>query len=104
MEEGNVKYGDCLSDEQHVVRYCRKNTWKQEREGRFVIEPDAFISGSHPDKGISVHWLEYFDKNERLSLKRIRETTTYGGINEYGKYLKLNVGDIRKIGLEARGA
>lgn len=103
MSKGNVKYGDRLSDEQHVVRYCRKNTWKQRHDGEITIKPSAFRSGTHPDKGISAFWLEYFGRNERYSLKRIRKTSTYQGFDEYGKFVKLNVGDIKKVGLEQIG-
>ena len=101
MKEDKIKNGDLLTEKEHVVRYCRRGTWEREYGSEFTVEPGAFISGSNPDGGISVNWLEYFGKDERVSLQRIRDTSTYRGIRESGKFLKLNVGDIRKVGLEA---
>ena len=67
----------------------------------FEVESRAFESGSDPEGGISVNWLEYFSKDEQIALQKIRETTTYRGIRASGKFLKLNVGDIKKVGLES---
>ena len=101
MEGNSISYGDSLPDSEHVARYCKRSTWEIESGSVFTVDPDAFISGSNPDGGISVNWMEYFGRDERESLQKIRDTSTYGGIKASGKYLKLNVGDIKKVGLEA---
>lgn len=98
-----LNYGDLIPDEEHVVRYCRKNKWKKKNGEGYEIKADAFRSGSDPTADISVNWLGYFGNDEAVSLNKVCETTTYRGINESGVFLKLNTTEIRKIFVESLG-
>ena len=97
----DVKPGDPIPDDEYIVRYCRKYSWERRLSGGYKVKTKAFRSGSDPDGGISVNWLGRFGKNEEISLKKVCETTTYGGINSDGVFLKFNTRDIRKISIES---
>ena len=89
-----------IPDTNHIVRYCSKRKWCP-RNGK-GIQPEAFISGIHPDKPISTNWLEFFGNDVLKSLECICRTMDYEGIKEDGRFLKINVGEIRKIKTESR--
>ena len=98
MKRNSTKVGEPIPDEDHVVRYRKRDIWKMV-EGR-NFDPDIFESKRHPQAGISVNWLEYYGNDEKASLQEIRCSTTYGGIKTTGGFLKLKVEDIRRIGTE----
>lgn len=89
-----------IQDEHHVVRYLSRNKWCP-RVGR-GIQPEAFMSEKHPDKPISTYWLEFFGQDVWRSLECICCTTDYQGMKENGRFLKLNVGEVRKIKIESK--
>ena len=82
----------------HVVRYLNKEKWcPSDGSG---LKPSAFESGTSPTDGVSVNWLEFFHKeNEVKSLTEIKKTC---GLctRKSGRFLKLRVGDIKKIASE----
>lgn len=92
--------GNPIRDEHHVVRYRKKDIWEMMGSDPPSVDPEIFESGSHPDKGISVNWLEYFGDNEQVSIRKVRKTMTYKNIKPTGGFLKLNVGDLRRVGRE----
>ena len=98
MTKNNSKVGEPIPDEDHIVRYRKRDIWKM--ADRKDFDPDIFESKRHPQAGISVNWLEYYGDDEKTSLQKIRRSTTYCGIKTSGGFLKLRVGDIRKIGAE----
>jgi hypothetical protein len=101
MPTSEVQPGEVLPDEEHVVRYCRRGSWRRLRGEGFRVKARAFRSGRHPEAAISVNWLGYFGEDDEFALQRICETTTYQGIDQSGKFVKLNSGDIRKIYIES---
>ena len=101
MKRSEVRSGEALPDDEHVVRYCRRGSWRRLRGGGFRVKARAFRSGRHPEAAISVNWLGYFGEDDQSSLQRVCGTTTYQGIDQRGKFVKLNSGDIRKIYIES---
>jgi hypothetical protein len=101
MPTSEVQPGEVLPDEEHVVRYCRRGSWRRLRGEGFRVKARAFRSGRHPEAAISVNWLGYFGEDDQLALQRVCETTTYQGIDQSGKFVKLKSGDIRKIYIES---
>ena len=101
MTMSEVRPGDALSDDEQLVRYCRRGSWRRLRGEGFRVRARAFRSGRHPEAAISVNWLGYFGEDDEFALQRICETTTYQGIDQSGKFVKLNSGDIRKIYIES---
>ena len=83
-----------IPDTDHVVRYLNKEKWCP-RDGS-GLQAAAFGDESRNDSGVSVNWLEFFNRgNEAKSLAEINRTC---GLNtkESGRFLKLQVGRIRK--------
>ena len=103
MPKIDLKYGDPIPDAEHIVRYCKRKTWKRKRGGGYEIRAGAFKSGSNPLGGVSVNWLGHFGKDEEAALKKVCETTTYMGIKGSGRFLRLNTTEIRKIVVESLG-
>ena len=103
MTTTNLEYDDPLPDDEFIVRYCRKYSWKLKNDGRRTIEAKAFRSGRDPLADISVNWMGYFGRNDSKSLNGVCETTTYNGINRDGLFAKLNTTDIKKIYIESLG-
>ena len=63
MKRNSTKVGEPIPDEDHVVRYRKRDIWKM-MEGR-NFDPDIFESRRHPQAGISVNWLEYYGNATR---------------------------------------
>ncbi len=101
MTRSEVRPGDALPDDEQIVRYCRRGSWRRLRAEGFRVKARAFRSGRHPEAAISVNWLGYFREDDQVALQRICETTTYQGIDQNGKFVKLSSGDIRKIYIES---
>ena len=101
MTTTDLQYDDPIPDGEFIVRYCRGCTWKRRSNGKHRIKAGAFKSGSSPLYGISVNWMGYFSSDDNTSLNEVCETTTYGGINENGLFVKLSTSDIRKIQIES---
>ena len=101
MKKSEVRSGEALPDHEHVVRYCGRGSWRRLRGGGFRVKAKAFRSGRHPEAAISVNWLGYFGEDDQSSLQRVCGTTTHQGIDQRGKFVKLNSGDIRKIYIES---
>ena len=89
-----------ILNEHHVVRYRKKDIWEMMGADPPSVDPEIFENGKYPKKPISANWLEHFGTNEQVSIRKVRKTMTYGNIQPSGGFLKLNVGDIRRVGRE----
>lgn len=95
MRRNRTRVGDPIPDEDHLVRYRRKDIW--EMMNKKNVDPEIFESKTYPNAGISANWLEFYGEDEQVSLKKIRKSTTYGGIRSSGGFLKLRVSALMKI-------
>lgn len=86
--------GDELSDEDHVVRYVKPTSVRDDG----TVDGSAFCLRAHrpDDVRLSVHWLECFrdsTKSDRLAavrqLSRLR-------LSERGRFAELNVGTTKR--------
>lgn len=98
MRRNSARVGDPIPDDDHIVRYRKKDIWEMARKKDF--DPEIFESKTYPNAGVSVNWLEYYCGDEWASLKKIRKSTTYSGIRTSGGFLKLRVSDLKKISSE----
>lgn len=87
-----------IPDTDHVVRYLNKEKWcPSDGSG---LQAVAFGDEAKPDTGVSVNWLEYFNKDDEVkSLAKIKRTCGRA-TRDSGRFLKLNVGDIKKATTE----
>ena len=77
----------------------RKN--RRKRGEGFRVRARAFRSGRYLEAAKSVNWLGYFGEDDQFALQRVCETTTYQGIDQRGRFVKLKSVDIRKIYIES---
>lgn len=83
-----------IPNSDHVVRYLSKNKWCPDDGSG--LQDNAFGDVSNSQSGVSVNWLEYFNRdNLGNSLEEINRTC---GLctKESGRFLRLNVGRIKK--------
>ena len=84
-----------IDDSYHVLRYCGESRWATNSYGIPHVKREAFRASRKP---FSFNWLEYYDTDEASTLIRICECHTHKNITKKGKFLKLNIGDIRSVG------
>lgn len=79
----------------HVVRYLNKEKWcPSDGSG---LQATAFGDESNPQSGVSVNWLEYYNReNLDESLAKIDRTCGLS-TRESGRFLRLKVGQIKKV-------
>lgn len=83
-----------IPNDDHIVRYLNKEKWcPRDRSG---LQPSAFGDEARSDTGVSANWLEYYYRDdESKSLAKIDKTCGLE-TKESGRFLKLNVGKIKK--------
>lgn len=85
-----------IPDTDHVVRYLNKRKWCPDDGSE--MGPEAFQCP--PTEGVSFNWLEYFcEENSVKSLTKIGLSCGLT-LRKSGRFLKLNVGDIKKSASE----
>lgn len=93
-----TKLNQDIPDTDHIVRYLNKEKWCPSNGAGIGV---AAFQCDPSRGGVSCNWLEYFFRDdEGRSLRRINKTCglkTRGS----GRFLKLQVGDIRRAILES---
>jgi len=88
-----------IHDSHFVLRYCGRSRWESDRNGVPRIKRKAFPDSN---SSLSLNWLEFYELSELDSLVRICECHTHCNITKNGKFMKLQVRDIRLTGEQTR--
>jgi hypothetical protein len=86
--------GDCIVDEDHILRYVGGSHIETAQDGTPVITGGGFIAKPKDDNKPSYNWLECFTGALDDQVQKVRDLArvTYGS---KGKLVRLNVGRVR---------
>ena len=84
-----------IRDSCHVLRYCGESRWKSNKNGIPQVRRNAFPESKLP---LSFNLLEFYELDEPDSLVRICECHTHCNLTKQGKFIKLQVRDIKLTG------